>query len=451
MDAENMQITGTSKIDIGVGSNGYNIQVADNTSLSTNSTGTSKTSTFIGCINATFDAGVENSVIIGGDSLTATNSGTVYIGNFVNINNAYFLPNSDGSTDQVLKTDGMGNSYWGNITDTGVTASNGLTYSGSDLILGGTLTQNTTINGSQYTLAIGDVGSEVSSFTVYTSQSGGFNFYRGNISDGTYSVIRNDNSGMSFTQQRGGSGGGNGVFTDVNYAGINTIGMTPFPGAITSIQTTFDGFTVGDGSSDNHIYIQDDISSKGLVYYDDYSANFTTHSVITKGYLENRSSLTLCEFYNDGSSIGTGLTTLYTTSGLVDTSNMLSVNGDKFKGSFGGYYTGATASTKSVHLYYGGNDLFGSVATAYESPSYWRIEFSIIRSNSSQIRYDVMITIYDTINNTSKVEQVSGAYGGFDFTTDGVIEVRGQSIGGGSADGDIVSRVGHIEFGPAKI
>ena len=78
-----MQITGTSKIDIGVGSNGYNIQVADNTSLSTNSTGTSKTSTFIGCINATFDAGVENSVIIGGDSLTATNSGTVYIGNFV--------------------------------------------------------------------------------------------------------------------------------------------------------------------------------------------------------------------------------------------------------------------------------------------------------------------------------------------------------------------------------
>jgi len=72
VDAENMQITGTSKIDIGVGSNGYNIQVADNTSLSTNSTGTSKTSTFIGCINATFDAGVENSVIIGGDSLTAT-------------------------------------------------------------------------------------------------------------------------------------------------------------------------------------------------------------------------------------------------------------------------------------------------------------------------------------------------------------------------------------------
>jgi len=158
----------------------------------------------------------------------------------------------------------------------------------------------------------------------------------------------------------------------------------------------------------------------------------------------------LCEFYSDGSSVGTTLTVLYTTSGLIDTSNLLAKNGDKVKGVFSGYFTGATASTKSVHLYFGGNDLFGSSALAYNSPSYWRVEFCIIRSNSSQIRQDITFSIYDSVTNLSRVEQSSGAYAGFDFTTDEVIEILGQSVGGGSADGDIISRAGYIEYTPSK-
>lgn len=158
----------------------------------------------------------------------------------------------------------------------------------------------------------------------------------------------------------------------------------------------------------------------------------------------------LCEFYSDGSSVGTTLTVLYTTSGLIDTSNLLAKNGDKVKGVFSGYFTGATASTKSVHLYFGGNDLFGSSALAYNSPSYWRVEFCIIRSNSSQIRQDITFSIYDSVTNLSHIEQSSGAYAGFDFTTDEVIEILGQSVGGGSADGDIISRAGYIEYTPSK-
>lgn len=158
----------------------------------------------------------------------------------------------------------------------------------------------------------------------------------------------------------------------------------------------------------------------------------------------------LCEFYSDGSSLGTTLTVLYTTSGLIDTSNLLAKDGDKVKGVFSGYFTGATASTKSVHLYFGGNDLFGSSALAYNSPSYWRVEFCIIRSNSSQIRQDITFSIYDSVTNLSHIEQSSGAYAGFDFTTDEVIEILGQSVGGGSADGDIISRAGYIEYTPSK-
>ena len=134
----------------------------------------------------------------------------------------------------------------------------------------------------------------------------------------------------------------------------------------------------------------------------------------------------------------------------MDTSNLLAKNGDKVKGVFSGYFTGATASTKSVHLYFGGNDLFGSSALAYNSPSYWRVEFCIIRSNSSQIRQDITFSIYDSVTNLSHIEQSSGSYGGFDFTTDEVIEILGQSVGGGSADGDIISRAGYIEYTPSK-
>jgi len=62
--------------------------------------------------NATTNNGVQNSVIIGGYSLTASKSNTVYLGNNVNVNNAYTLPNVDGLPNQVLMTNGLGTASW---------------------------------------------------------------------------------------------------------------------------------------------------------------------------------------------------------------------------------------------------------------------------------------------------------------------------------------------------
>ena len=74
--------------------------------------GTLKASLNLNSKNSTTQLGVENSVIIGGSGLNATQSNTVYLGNYVNINNAYNLPSTDGTTDQILKTDGNGNLDW---------------------------------------------------------------------------------------------------------------------------------------------------------------------------------------------------------------------------------------------------------------------------------------------------------------------------------------------------
>lgn len=69
--------------------------------------------TYISTKESSATASIKNSVIIGGAGLVATEDNTVYLGNNVNINNTYKLPSTDGSIDQVLKTDGAGNVTWG--------------------------------------------------------------------------------------------------------------------------------------------------------------------------------------------------------------------------------------------------------------------------------------------------------------------------------------------------
>ena len=73
--------------------------------------------TYISSKNSRNDANIINSVVIGGSNLNATSSNTVYLGNNVNINNAYKLPSVDGTSGQMIKTDGHGNLTWGSGTD----------------------------------------------------------------------------------------------------------------------------------------------------------------------------------------------------------------------------------------------------------------------------------------------------------------------------------------------
>ena len=96
---------------------------------------------YISTRNSNVNSGVVNTVIIGGQGLVATESNTVYLGNTVNINNQYKLPNIDGSNGQVLKTDGLGNTSWEYTISTLNTI--GLTASGFKL-LGGIYTPDTT-------------------------------------------------------------------------------------------------------------------------------------------------------------------------------------------------------------------------------------------------------------------------------------------------------------------
>ena len=92
----------------------YNgIFITDN--IDTITTTTINSNTFISTSNTTVDANLTNVIVIGGDTLSITQSNTTYIGGPVSIGNAYVLPSTDGSSGQVIKTDGSGNTYWGPV------------------------------------------------------------------------------------------------------------------------------------------------------------------------------------------------------------------------------------------------------------------------------------------------------------------------------------------------
>lgn len=171
-------------------------------------------------------AGVKNSAIIGGQGLTASVSNTVYLGNSVNINNAYTLPGVDGSNGQVLMTDGLGLVYWG-------AASSGSNPPLSDV------------------LAVGN-NSELYSIIMGTSTSIG--------SANGSSMIALDYLGQ------------NGILVSTDGAAKQK-SYVQLTESVLSIGATSGTVEIGD--------------KKGLVYAADYSATFVNNSLVTKQYVDS--------------------------------------------------------------------------------------------------------------------------------------------------------------------
>lgn len=172
---------------------------------------------------------------------------------------SYFLAvNNSGSFDWVVPS--------GTGTITGVTAGLGLTGGGpsgyisldilttnglnilnTDYIgLGGTLSQNTIIYNSSYSLDI--------------------------IADTGYIRLETGSSGFTST-------------LEISTASATIKGSNP--GVISKIDIYNIDQLIGDGSSNNRIIISDD-NLKGAVYNGDYSAQFTTYSLVTKGWVNSQ-------------------------------------------------------------------------------------------------------------------------------------------------------------------
>lgn len=188
---------------------------------------------------------------------------------------------------------GGGLSYSGGTLS--VNVGNGLEIVSDTVYLGGTLSQNTVINGDSQNLNIEGIDnlSITASQTIQLRSIDGSGFdkylqvsnsdvslYSGDIS--TFSTVIVSNTSAYLTSQ----------FASGDYSYISAeqgqVYLETLKGSSASwIRIPDVSESVSDGSTNNNMIIKDDISVKGLVYYDDYTTNFSTHSLITKGYVDS--------------------------------------------------------------------------------------------------------------------------------------------------------------------
>jgi hypothetical protein len=216
--------------------NGKNgILVRDTTTYSTTPAVQSPI-TSISSESAFIESGIYNSVIIGGVNLSATESNTVYLGNKVNINNAYTLPDVDGSASEVLLTDGDGQAYWGTVPSTTTTPTlDQVLTQGND-----SLNQNI-VMGTGTSIVSGNGGG-----IIYLDEG----FTSGNV------VISTNNGSISDT-----------------YIDMNTSDLIMYSPSVFNLN--FGNSTVISGNLE------------GLRYAFDYSATFVTYSLVDKNYVDS--------------------------------------------------------------------------------------------------------------------------------------------------------------------
>jgi len=163
-----------------------------------------------------------------------------------------------------------------------VNIGNGLQFVTNSIYLGGTLSQDTLIDGGLYNFeltnstnislsASGIINNFATDLSGYYGQSyldsNVVNLKVGFASD--YGVDVMTQSGVTIQNHR----------VSLESFNSNTV--------VSSINVLSNPITISDGSTDNRLIVQDDEFSKGLVYRDDYSSNFSTYSLVTKGYVDS--------------------------------------------------------------------------------------------------------------------------------------------------------------------
>jgi hypothetical protein len=211
--------------------------------------------------------------------------------NYVDLGTASIWSELNGVVKGITAGNGLITTSQSGYLTLDVNLGNGLQIISDSIYLGGTLSQNTSLNtiydftiqgtGSFYLLAsystiqsiIGDSYTEIQSAGIVA------NMYYQNTNTGETFVVQTDSQGISITSDNGLSQIGGLYVRSIN--GI-----------------------ISDGSNDNRLVIIDDVSQKGLVYDNDYSNNFSNNSLVTKEWVLNNTT--------DKYSIVTGFTSSIT-------------------------------------------------------------------------------------------------------------------------------------------
>jgi hypothetical protein len=251
-------------------------------------------------------------------TLNATYSGPAVIDAGVEVNLG------DGTYSKILWNSGIG--YWqvglsGSESTIVTEGDNGLSKIDNKLLLGGTLSQSTQIHADSKDFLITNLYRLIFTASNYMERHVySANYIEDKIIDNGLSS-KNFLTPLYFDIKSGFVVGG--TYSQV-YGQTNRIDVVSSNGnsdsSIISLFST--GQTISDGTSDNRMVITDTEYQKGLVYDGDYTSNFSTYSLVTKGYVDSLGLST--------PSLGQVLAVGNTSSGYnieISNNNYLSFNG----------------------------------------------------------------------------------------------------------------------------
>jgi hypothetical protein len=154
---------------------------------------------------------------------------------------------------------------------------NGLQFVTNSISLGGTLSQDTIIIGDSFNFTLDELTN------ISLSASGIIDNYATDLS-GFFGETYLDSNVF---EAKVGTIHGNTFSRVVIQNHVLLLENQNEIGDSTSYGLYLNEQTIGDGSTDNRLIINDEVSQKGLVYSQDYTSNFTTYSLVSKGYADS--------------------------------------------------------------------------------------------------------------------------------------------------------------------
>lgn len=135
---------------------------------------------------------------------------------------------------------------------------------------------------------------------------------------------------------------------------------------------------------------------------------------------------------------------------ITSPASILAVNGDKLLATFGGnFVTGGTELTQLKVKFdaTGATTLWDSTALAPATgTTSWRVSVEIIRVSATVVRYSVSL---NTSGATGYVYCTVGELTGLTLTGTNILKITGLSSGVGSGTGDIIGKMGFIQWSSA--
>lgn len=132
---------------------------------------------------------------------------------------------------------------------------------------------------------------------------------------------------------------------------------------------------------------------------------------------------------------------LYTDTLIAD---QLHNNNDKIVAEYAGTFVQSATATRTLRVYFGGTKIYDSGAlTVNVASAAWYIEVFIIRVDAATVRCSVLLNV-DGLAFTSPVAYLS--VGSLTLTNTQVLKIAAIAASTGAASGDIVAKLGYVEY-----